>query len=674
MCSSRASAIDKTAGVRTLRTDGADGADGTVPGLGPATCGTLAESSRREWLVADGLGGFASGTVSGLRTRRYHGLLVVARPGAPGRMLGLAALDPVLVLGDRRVRLATHEWASGAVDPRGHEHLVGFCVEGGVPRWRFALGGVVLEREVAMHRGRPGVAVVLRLVRAPAPVRLECDALCTWRDANGERSAGADPAVELVAGGFVFEGAYRVRGPGFRPGGTWYRGASYREEAARGLASVEDLWHAGTFSALLAPGEQCEVDAWAGDLADAPPPGAHAVAAAHRRARSLVAASGAEGDVAAQLVLAADQHVVAGPDVVAGYPWFGAWSRDTMTSYEGLFLATRRFDEGRALLERSAASLSDGMLANTADGGTTAYNTVDAALWFLHAVGRHVETTGDLDLAAALAPALASVVEWYVRGTRYGIVVEDDGLVAAGADGVALTWMDARVDGVPVTARRGKPVEVNALWVNGLAHLAHLEVRLGVDASRHRSLEHAARVSFRRRFVRPDGAGLFDVVDGPGGDDPSVRPNQLLAVSLPFAPLDDRAVLRACDELVTPLGLRSLAPSDRAYAPWHRGDPAARDRAYHQGTVWPWLVGPYLDACERLGEPADGVLDALALHLAEAGIGSVSETADGAAPHATTGCPFQAWSVAELLRVVRRDEQRDEQRGGPTGRPARSVG
>jgi len=645
--------MGKTARVTTPRTGRTDVA---VLGLGPACCGTLAESSLREWLVADSLGGYAAGTVSGLRTRRYHGLLVVARAAEPRRMLGLAALDPVLVLGDRRVRLATHEWASGAVDPRGYEHLVGFGIDDGVPRWRFAVGDVVLEREVAMHRGRPGVAVVLRVVRAPAPVRIECDALCTWRDAHGERVAGVDPRVEVVAGGFVFEGAYRVRGTEFRPGGTWYRGASYREEAARGLACVEDLWHAGTFSALLAPGEQCAVDAWAGNIDDAPPPAVTAVDSTRRRARSLVAASGVESEVAAQLVLAADQHVVAGPDVVAGYPWFGSWSRDTMTSYEGLFLATRRFDEGRALLERAAASLSDGMLANTADGGATTYNTVDATLWFLHALGRHVETTGDLDLAAALVPALAWAVGCHVRGTRYAIGVGRDGLVSAGAEGVALTWMDARVDGVPVTPRRGKPVEVNALWVNGLAYLVHLEERLGIDTQRHSELEHAARASFRRRFVRTGGAGLFDVVDGPAGDDPSVRPNQLLAVSLPFAPLDDRAVLRACDELVTPLGLRSLAPSDPAYIPWHRGDSAARDRAYHQGTVWPWLIGPYLDACERLGEPTTGLLDALVLHLGEAGIGSVSETADGAAPHRATGCPFQAWSVAELLRAVRRRE------------------
>ncbi len=621
---------------------------------GPQCCGTLAESSEREWLVADGLGGFASGTVSGLRTRRYHGLLVVARAGEAGRMLGLASLDPVLVLGDRRIRLATHEWASGAVSPTGYEHLTRFALEGGVPRWRFAVGGVVLEREIAPHRGRPAVGVVLRLVRAPAPVRVELEALCTWRDANGERFAGSDPAVARCADGFEFEGAYRVRGPGFVPGGDWYRGVAYRVEAARGLASVEDLWFAGTFGALLVPGEELEVDAWAGAAADAPPLASEAVAATRRRAASLVAASGATDDVSARLVLAADQHVVAGPDVVAGYPWFGSWSRDTMTSYEGLFLSTGRADEGRALLERAAASLSEGMLANTADGGSTAYNTVDATLWFLHAVGRHVATTGDLDLAAALEPALVAAVDAYVDGTRFAIGVGADALVACGVEGIALTWMDARVDGVPVTPRRGKPVEVNALWVSGVASLADLEERLGVDSSRLRDLERSARASFARRFVRPCGAGLFDVVDGPAGDDPSVRPNQLLAVSLPFAPLDDPAVLRACAPLLTPLGLRSLAPSDAAYEPLHRGGVAERDLAYHQGTVWPWLLGPYLDACARLAEPSEGLLEALVAHVGDAGIGGVSETADGAAPHVPTGCPFQAWSVAELLRVYRR--------------------
>ncbi|HUY29547.1 MAG TPA: amylo-alpha-1,6-glucosidase [Acidimicrobiales bacterium] len=620
-------------------------------GAGPQCCGSLEEAAAREWLVADGLGGYASGTVAGLRTRRYHGILVVARDAGSARMLGVASLDPVLVIGERRVRLATHEWAGGAVDPVGNAHLVRFAVEGGVPRWTFAVGDVVLERELAAHRGRPGVGVVHRVVRAPGPVRVEVEALCTWRDAHGERFAGHDPYVSPVASGFVFEDAYRLRGPGYVPAGAWYRGVRYREEAERGLGCVEDLWFAGRFVALLAPGDALEVDSWAGDLDDEPPPARAAVVDARRRAASLVARAGATDDHTRALVVAADQFVVEGPDVVAGYPWFGSWSRDTMTSYEGLFLATGRAGEGRALLVRAASSLSRGMLANTADVGTTTYNTIDATLWLLHAACRHVSRTGDVDLASELVGALADAVEHYVAGTRFGIRMDADGLLTGGEEGVALTWMDARVDAAPVTARAGKAVEVNALWVNGLASLAVLLEATGADASRPRALERLARAAFARRFVRPGGHGCFDVVDGPGGDDPSVRPNQLLAVSLPYAPLDVAAPLRACAPLLTPFGLRSLSPEDPAYRPVHRGGVADRDRAYHEGTVWPWLVGPYADACDRLGVARDGLLTGLLAHLGDDGIGSVSETADGAAPHGATGCPFQAWSVAELLRV-----------------------
>ena len=609
--------------------------------FGPQLCGDLDAASAREWLVADGTGGFAMGTASGLRTRRYHGLLVVATAPPGGRMLGLAALDSVLVLGDQRVRLAVHEWANGAVDPQGHQLLASFELVDGLPRWRWEIGDVILERELAAVHGRPAVSVVHRLVRAPAPVRLELSALCTWRDANGERFGNGAPAVEPAADGFVFEGAYRVGGPGFEPAGEWYRGVRYREEAARGLNDREDLWHAGTFAAVLSQGDALRVDAWAGGES----PGGDVVGAGRARSRGLVA--GAHDELDAQLLLAADQFVVAGPAVVAGYPWFGEWSRDTMTSYEGLFLETGRADEGRQLLTRAASTLSEGMLANTADTGSLEYNTADATLWFLHAVGRHVERAGDIDLAAELAPDLVDVVTRHVAGTRYGIAVDPaDGLLAQGADGLALTWMDARVNGVPVTQRAGKAVEINALWINGLATVAGLLERLGKDSATLRALESKARASFPGAFLR---GGRCDDVVG----DPRLRPNQLLAVSLPFAPLRERSVVESCAPLVTPLGLRSLDPADPGYKGRHRGDPAQRDAAYHQGTVWPWLIGPYVVAAGKTGVAVDGVLDGLEAHVGEWGLGSVSETADGDAPHGCTGCPFQAWSVAELLRVRR---------------------
>jgi predicted glycogen debranching enzyme len=622
-------------------------------GLGRQTTGSLEAAASREWLVTDGLGGYAMGTVSGLATRRYHGLLVAATDPTIGRRLGLAALDPVLVLGDRRVRLAVHEWADGTVDPAGYVHLEAFRLQDGRPVWRWSVGDVSLEATLAMAHGRPAVGVVHRLLRAPGPVRVELEALCTWRDVHGERFASGDPALERLADGFAFEGAYRVRGPGYAPEGVWYRGVRHREEAARGLNPLEDLYLAGRFSAELRIGESIEVEAWAGDLG-APPPAAGAIVeAARERARSLAARAGATDPTGAALALAADRMIVAGPTVVAGYPWFGDWSRDTMTSYEGLFLATGRADEGRLLLERAAALLSGGMLANTADAGGTEYNTVDAAMWFLHAVARHVEATGDLDLAAALAPKLVEVVERHVEGTRFGIRVDPaDGLVTQGQSGWALTWMDARVDGVPVTARAGKPVEVNALWVSGLARLGRLLRSVGRDPGVVDTVERRARAAFRARYPLP-GGGLRDVIDGPAGDDGRLRPNQLLAVSLPHAPLADPAVVLACAPLLTSLGLRSLAPDAPGYLGRHRGGPGDRDRAYHQGTVWPWLIGPYVEAALRTGVPVDGLLDGLERHLGEWGLGSVSETMDGDPPHAATGCPFQAWSVAELIRARR---------------------
>jgi predicted glycogen debranching enzyme len=631
--------------------------------FGPQVCGDLDAGGAREWLVTDGLGGYAMGTVPGLRTRRYHGLLVVAGDTPSSRHVGLVALDPVVTLSSGTVvRLATHEWASGAVAPEGYRLLEEFTLADGLPRWRWRIGDVVVERELAMAYGSASVAVVHRLLSGEATLTLE--ALCTWRDAHGERYAGGgDLTTSPVDGGAVIAGRYRLAGPGFRPAGEWYRGAYAREEAARGLGAVEDLWYAGSFSAPLTAGEVMEVSAWAGDLAVRPPRATEVVAAARRRARAVVAAAGPRNGTEATLVLAADAFVLGGrpvPDVVAGYPWFGTWSRDTMISYEGLFLETGRIGEGRELLLGYAATLSEGMLANTADTGRTEYNTADATLWFVHAVERHVTRTGDTDLAAALVEPLDGVVAAHLAGTRYGIRVDPaDGLVTQGADGYALTWMDARVDGVAVTPRIGKPVEINALWVNALGGLAHLRTLVGRDPTGIAGLHDRAKASFARRFPAPAG-WLYDVVDGPAGAAPPLRPNQLLAWSLPRGPLVDAPAtaapaLRAIGaHLLTPIGLRSLAPDDPGYRAVHRGGPAGRDSAYHQGTVWPWLIGPYVDACVCSRTVPPKLLAGLDAHLSEWGLGSVSETADGQAPHRATGCPFQAWSVAESLRVHRR--------------------
>jgi predicted glycogen debranching enzyme len=618
--------------------------------FGRQLCGNLDAASEREWLVADGLGGYAMGTVAGLRTRRYHGLLVVATRPPGGRMLGLASLDPILIIGERRIPLAVHEWASGAIDPTGHVHLESFELEHGLPRWRWTIGDVAIEREVAMDHGRASVAIVHRVLRAPGPVSLELHPLCTWRDVHGERLADGPPSVATGPDGFVFEDAYRVAGTGYQPGGEWYRGVHYRVETERGLGDTEDLWHAGHFAAQLEPGQAHELVAWAGPAGIPPRRPAAILHKARHRAGALIATAQAADEVDRMLAIAADQFIVEGPTVVAGYPWFGEWSRDTMTSYEGLFLETGRQEEGRKLLVRAAQTLSEGMLANTSDGGETEYNTADATLWFIHAIGRHVQRTGDHDLAAELSASLLDVIERHRAGTRYGIKIDaSDSLLREGADGVALTWMDARVDGRPITPRAGKAVEINALWINALATVATLEERLKHDASDLRRLAQLARESFKHHFLGP--SGCADVFDP---DSFQVRPNCLLAVSLPHAPLLEARMVRVAGaELLTSLGMRSLAASDPAYIGLHRGGPSERDAAYHQGTVWPWLIGPYVEAALRTGVPVAGALAGLEQHLLEWGLGSVSETADGDPPHRATGCPMQAWSVAEVIRARR---------------------
>ncbi len=647
--------------------------------FGTQVCTSLAAGGTREWLVADGRGGFAMGTVSGLRTRRYHGLLVVAGDNPARRHLGLASLDPIVTLDSgATVRLGVHEWASGAIAPAGHELLESFELRDGLPCWRWRVGSVVLERVVAMRHGSPTV-VVRHTLLAGGPVDLAVEAVGTWRDGHGERVADDDLTVDPTGDGVVVAGAYRVAGPGFVADPAWFHGVRHRVEAARGLAATEDLLRFGRFTARLEQGQSLDVHGWAGDeaaLASAPPPAGEIVAAARRRWGALVSRAGVDpaDETGARLVGAADSFVVTtprGPDVVAGYPWFGAWSRDTMIAYPGLFLSTGRADEGRELLRSYAATLSEGMLANTADTAEVSHNTADATLWFAHAVERHVRATGDTDLAAELIGPLTDVVARHRAGTRFGIRIDSDGLLTQGAPGLALTWMDAVIHSGPVTPRAGKTVELNALWINALGALAELSTRVGRDPGEMIAARRAAVASFIARFPTP-GGWLHDVVDSPdpanaGGDDPRLRPNQLFAISLPHAPLHDpsgtpehadlvASVLRVTgDHLLTPLGLRTLARTDRDFVGAHQGDPTARDLAYHQGTVWPWLLGPYVDALAAADPAVDRrqVLAGVRAHLSEWGLGSVSETADGDAPHDATGCPFQAWSVAETLRVWR---------------------
>ena len=626
--------------------------------FGPQTCGSLApgHGSQREWLVTDGLGGFATGTVAGLRTRRQHALLAVAQPGSSVRRIGLAALDLTLTLpSGAKVQLFTHEWESGAVAPHGYRHLEAFALVGGLPRWRWRVGDVVVERELAMLHGRPALGVVHRVLAAPGPVGLAVAAMCTWRDAHAERRAdGTGLRTEQVADGVIVEDAYRIAGPGWQSGGEWYLGARTRADAT----ASEDLWLAGTFFERVNSGGTLEITAWAGALGDRPPAASTMVAAAHERAHALVTAAKAD-EYAGMLALAADKFVIRGgdgPDVVAGYPWFGGYLGDTMTSYEGLFLETGRAEEGRELLTVRTAAAARAARADVP------HDSLDAPLWLVHAVDRHVTRTGDSDLAAELVGPLARLLRTHLDGRGALRIDPADELIrydepAAGSRPVA-----------PMAPRIGKLVEINALWVNALAAMVDLLAEAGRDGTRLRVRHERAREAFAARFRAPDG-WLYDVVEGPAAtyplgagtfqDDPTLRPNQLFAWSLPHAPLlggerpgVDRSAVRAIGgALLTPLGLRTLAPSEYGYAAVHPGGHDDRDIAYHQGTVWPWLIGPYVDACAATGLPTEGLLTGLEAHVREWGVGSVSETVEGDAPHPATGCPFSARSVAETLRA-----------------------
>jgi hypothetical protein len=603
--------------------------------FGTQVCSSLAEGggADREWLISDGTGGYASGTGAGLRTRRQHALLVTAE-----QKVALVTLDPVVTLTSlARAELGVHEWASRAVAPQGHRLLESFDLTDGVPRWHWRIGDVVIERELAMERGRPGIGAVHRVVAAPAPVDLTLGVLCTWRDAEGDQPAAL--ATESVADGVLVAGAYRIAGPGWRPGGDWYYGAYTRRDGY-----LEDLWYAGSFTATLAAGECLEVCAWAGALARRPAPATALVAAARQRSRKVVRAAKPASDVEAHLALAADAHIVPA-DVVASYPGGRPIQRDTLTAYEGLFLETGRADEGRVLLRGYAGRL-----------GVPA---MDVPLWFVHAVERHVTRTGDTDLAAELLPALDGIIVARLDGTGTSGVRADpvDGLLTQDPVPATLTWMDTRLGRHPVTPRPGKPVEVNALWVNALGAVARLHKALGDEPD---TRYDTARTGFVKRYPAPDG-WLYDIVDTPAPeyplagslpyDDPVLRPNQLLAWSLPYAPLDGTcpAPLHAVGaQLLTPLGPRSLAPAEYGYQGRYRGE---ADR--HQGTAWPWLIGAYAAACRVAGLPTTDLLTGLTAHLAEYGLGSVGELADGDPPHAPGGAPFHARSVAELLRARR---------------------
>jgi predicted glycogen debranching enzyme len=650
-------------------------------GYGREVCGDLEAGLRREWLVTNGLGGFASGTLAGVNTRRYHGMLVAALAPPVERTVLVGGLVEWATYDGRRYPLSTHQYVDGAVDPQGYRHLESFALDGMLPVWTYAFGDALLERRVWMEYGASTAYVLYRLPRGSRAVSLEITPLVTYRDFHALRSGqGWRPATEAVPRGVVvraFDGARPFRlvssDGEYRAGGEWYWNFWHREEAARGLDDRGDLFAPGGFHCTLAPGGHLTLCLTAEPAADTD--GMSALTRAQGRQQQLLVRAGVEraDPVLQQLVLAADQFIVhrqsesgrQGRTVIAGYHWFNDWGRDTMIALPGLTLSTARADDAAEILRAFAPYVTDGLLPNNFPDRaavTPDYNTADASLWYVLAVRAYHEATGDLRLVQDVLEPIREIVDHHLHGTRYGIGVDPaDGLLRAGEPGVQLTWMDAKVGDWVVTPRIGKPVEINALWYNALRVFAGLLTAVGGDgASRYHALADRVRGSFRSRFVRPGLTHLADVVDGPGGDDFTLRPNQIFAVSLPFPLLDDAEAAMVVDAvartLLTSYGLRSLSPNHPDYRGAYVGDMRERDGAYHQGTAWGWLLGPFAEAYARTrGDTAGALawLAPIAHHLRDAGMGSVSEIFEADPPHAPRGCIAQAWSVAEILRVWR---------------------
>ena len=655
-----------------------------TPGLdwGREVCGRLDVAETREWLCTNGIGGFASGTVAGLLTRRYHGLLVAALAPPLGRTLLVSKVDERLRYAGRPWDLAVNRWADGTIAPAGHRLLERFHLEGTTPVWTFAVADARLEKRVWMEPGASTTYVRYRLVHGGEPAELEIDVFVNHRDYHATTRADGwtmdvarEPAGLCVT---AFGGArpVRIRCPGaeIAPVHVWHLGYHLAAERARGLDALDDHLRAGVLRFVLAPGEARTVT-----LSAEPAPDPDGEAAWRRREaqetgllrRWRAVAPGGPAAVPGwidQLVLAADQFVCRRPladapdgmTVIAGYPWFGDWGRDTMIALPGLCLVTGRPEMAGRILRTFARFVDRGMVPNRFPdaGDAPEYNTVDATLWYVEAVRATVEATGDDGLAADLFSVLEEIVRWHQAGTRHGIGVDPaDGLLRAGEPGVQLTWMDARVGDWVVTPRTGKAVEINALWHNALAAMAALARRLGRPAARWEAEAARAAAGFARFWSETTGH-CHDVIDGPGGVDPALRPNQILAVALPASPLPaerQRRVVDACARhLLTSVGLRSLAPGHPEYRPRYEGGPRERDAAYHQGTVWGWLLGPFALAHLRVhGDraAARAFLEPMRHHLAEGGVGTISEIFDAEPPFTPRGCPAQAWSVAETLRA-----------------------
>ena len=666
-------------------------ADHSVPAFpsevdfGREICGDLHAAESREWLVTNGIGGYAFGTVAGHHTRSYHGLLVAALQPPLGRTLLLAKLDETVRYASEEFSLFTNRWADGTVAPKGYRNIERFRLEGTTPVWTFALSDALLEKRIFMQSGANATYILYRLVGVSSPVEMSIKVLADYAEEHCVTVGKTQPmGVTRVDHGLqvvAFDGAtpfYILSdSASARTAMNWYRNFDLAVERERGLPDRTDYFYAGELRATIAPGGSLTIVA----STSATPSLNGEAAFAERQSetgslRDQFFSAGfgiaqAASPAVQQLVFAADQFVAARPldgapdakTILAGYPWFSDWGRDTMIALPGLCLVTGRPWLASNILRTFAHFASEGMLPNQFPraGVAPVYNTVDATLWYFEAIRQYVEGTNDIGLLRELFPALDGIIDAHVRGTRYHIHVDvADGLLFAGEPGVQLTWMDAKIGDYVVTPRIGKPVEVNALWLNALVAMAGFARAIGRDAAQYESLAKRARTGFAR-FWNSEKQFCFDVIDSPGfpdGNDASLRPNQIFAVSLPESPLNaerQRAVVDVCErELLTLFGLRSLGRNEKNYRGRYAGSPTERDEAYHQGTVWGWLLGPFALAHLRVYRDARAAMSFLQPmfgHIKAAGLGTASEIFDGDPPFTPNGCVAQAWTVGETLRA-----------------------
>jgi predicted glycogen debranching enzyme len=653
---------------------------------------------RREWLVTNGLGGYASGTVSGISTRRYHGLLIAALQSPFGRMMMFNHIgEEISLAGGTRVVLAG-EPPQESTSPEAAT-LASFSLEFGLPVWHYEIASHVLERRIIMLYRSNTVHLTYRLLSGDTPVRLRLRPWLHFRPHHEPVDMQSVKPHSVLAA----EGRYEIAAPNLPPlrmhlcghpgvlvlDGGRFSECEYAIERERGYDDHERFWSPGHFGADLSAGHEitliASTESW--ETISAVPPTVASTGELERRQRLLaIADPRARSGLAAELVLAADQFIITPTtrladavrshatgdeirSVIAGYHWFTDWGRDTMISLEGLTLRTGRDTEAGYILRTFAQYVRDGLIPNLFPEGEKAglYHTADATLWYFHALDRYLQATGDHPTLQLLMPTLQDIMAHHMRGTRFGIVMDpDDGLLREGEIGYQLTWMDAKMGDWVVTPRRGKAVEINALWYNALRLMADwlrdMDEVAAAEMARH---AERAQESFNGRFWCESRGWLYDVVDsqkesGEKFDDASMRPNQIFAISLPHPVLDPRRWKQVLDvvtqKLLTPMGLRTLAPGEPEYQAKYDGDLRARDAAYHQGTVWAWLMGPFIDAWLKVYpdriDTARQFLTGFSAHLGEACLGSISEIFDAEAPYTARGCVAQAWSVAEVLRSV----------------------